>query len=264
MGELARQLGTDAVDTSFVDVLEAESLVAFCARCSVVVDCSGPFSQIGARVALAALGTGAGYVAAAGDERLRGTLLSLHKTVEPCSSALCAGMLPGLSGLLPRVLAAGFDECHALRAFVGMLDRFTAGAAADFVAGLEGSESLAAWRGGRKASRALTRIHDLSLPFFFGRVTAHPYLNHEGERLARLLNLDSADWFNVFEGSQVLAAMSRVGHAGVTLEHARGGRCGRRSRRGSPAKRSGVRSCLLRAVPPPRATRLCPAGASLE
>jgi hypothetical protein len=205
-----------------LDVMNGASLELFCAGCDLIVNCAAPYALIGARVARAAFAAGADYVDPAGDERLRLELSQAPKKLATARAMLCAGMLPGLSGLLPRFLALDMDRSQQLLAYIGVLDHFTPGSAADFLAGLEGSESLAAWRQGRRASRALKRLTSLALPFFSTLVTAHPYLNHEGERIARLLQLEGADWYNVFEGNHVLSAMSRLGTRRDASTHAGG------------------------------------------
>lgn len=209
-------------DVVGLDVMNAESLSRFCAGCDLIINCAAPYSLIGSRVARAALVANADYVDPAGDERLQRELTQAPERSAAARAVLCAGMLPGLSGLLPRYLALTMDRGQQLVAYVGVLDRFTPGSAADFLAGLEGSESLAAWRQGRRVSRALKRLADVSLPFFSTQVTVHPYLNHEGERIARLLQLETADWYNVFEGDHVLSAMSRLGGVGDVPANAAG------------------------------------------
>jgi hypothetical protein len=117
---------------------------------------------------------------------------------------------------LPRWLAHSFERCERLTAYVGTLDRFTLGGAGDFLAGLDGNESLAAWQSGKRVSAAATRLVDIELPFFPSRVTAHPYLNGEGERLARGLGFSHASFYIVFDGQYVLGALTRI--AGMKLE----------------------------------------------
>jgi hypothetical protein len=193
-----------------VDIDDPDSLAQFCAECQVVVNCAGPSWRIQDKVARIALESGADYVDTAGDELLYELLDKESQPLEPRTVLLSAGMLPGLSGLLPRYLAHHFDRPERLKAYIGVLDRFTLSGASDYVAGLDRSESLAAWQGQRRVSRALTRLVDIELPFFPTRVTAHPYLSHEGERIARLLGLDQAHWYNVFDGQQLLSTLDRL------------------------------------------------------
>jgi hypothetical protein len=61
---------------------------------------------------------------------------------------------------------------------------------------------------------ALEPLHDVVVPFLPGRVTAYPYLSREAERLARMLDLVEARWYQVFPAnSYVLMTLSRVQEA---------------------------------------------------
>ncbi|WP_431928383.1 saccharopine dehydrogenase NADP-binding domain-containing protein [Nonomuraea jabiensis] len=216
-----------------VDALDAAELARFCAGCRVVVNCAGPSYLLRDRVARAAFAAGADYVDAAGDaaafDRPTGT--------QGRTAVLSAGMLPGLTGLVPRHLAAltpaaptptaptsaalapnaerGRGAGLRLDVYTGGLDRLTPAAAGDFL--LAGQEergaALAAWRDGARVARALTPVHDVQLPYFPGPVTAYPYLSAEAERVAAELGLAEARWYNVITGDGVLAAASTAGQA---------------------------------------------------
>lgn len=196
--------GTRA-ETMTVDLEHAMSLRRFVDGCAVVLNCAGPSATVGSRVGRSAMSAGAGYVDAAGQPSLAGEL-------EDCAGVALieAGMMPGLSGLLPRWLAEQTDgEPLRLTGFVGGLDRFTPAAAADYVCSLsDGSgEALAAWRGGAVVSRAAKPRSDVELAYFPGRVDAHPFLSAEAVRLARVLVLADLEWYGVFDGRHTLAAL---------------------------------------------------------
>lgn len=208
-----------------VDLADAESLTAFCAGCVTVLNCAGPSYEVRGRVALAALAAGADYVDVAGDdpahEQLRGAgLAALGR-----SAVLSAGMLPGLSGLLPRWLAARRPGPGGrLTVWAGGLERCSRTVAADLVlslgadpAGLPFGESRAAWRDGRRVSRALCAQDAVELPFFPGTVALQPYLSTEAERSARALGLDALDWYNVFPGHRVRAVLAALAGGRVAL-----------------------------------------------
>lgn len=193
----------------------AASLLGFCDGCDIVLNCAGPSHVIMDRVATAAHAAGADYVDAAGDDPLVERLDDHDVASRGLRAVASAGMMPGLSGLLPRALAAGVDRSVKLAGYVGGLDIFTRGAAEDYVRSVTDGygEALAAWRSGRRAPRTLEPLRDVELPFFPGRVTAYPYLSTEGERIARDLQLFDADWYNVFAGEFVLSALGRVTQA---------------------------------------------------
>lgn len=203
-----------------VDLRDAAALAAFCEGCHVVVNCAGPSSRILDTVARAALAAGAHYVDVAGDAAVRDRLAAAGL---PAGSAgredagrvvvLSAGMMPGLSALLPRHLAGqGFDRVDRLTAHVGGVDRFTPAAALDYVASLSDGYAtpLAAWRGHQVIPRASRPRRGVELPHFPGRVNAYPYLSAEAERLARSLGFAEVEWSSVFDGELTLAALARL------------------------------------------------------
>lgn len=208
---VASDLGVAGVAVA-VDVDDEAALAGFCAGCRVVVNCAGPSYRVLDRVARAAFAAGSDYVDAGGDEPVRTALSDQDGTGRV--AVLSSGMMPGLTGLLPRWLAGqAFDEVHALTAHVGTMDRLTPAGAGDYLLSLGGGhgESQAAWRNGARALRSLHPRNDVELPFFPGLVNAYPYLSFEAERTARALALSTMDWFNVFDGgAHMMRALSRL------------------------------------------------------
>jgi hypothetical protein len=192
-----------------VELEDRDGLARFCDGCAVVVNCAGPSYVVLDRVAEPAWAAGADYVDPGGDE----PLLRLLASVPGARRALLtAGMMPGLSSLIPRWLA-GDGRAVGLTAYVGTLDHLSAASAADYLLSLASGthgEAKAGWRGGERATAVLEPEPDAPLPFFPGRVTAYPYLSTETERLARALALREVSWFNVFDGTQMLAALGRL------------------------------------------------------
>jgi hypothetical protein len=206
---LAKSLTVPATGAA-VDAADPADLDRFCAGAAVVLNCAGPAYRIGDRVAAAAGRAGTGYVDAAGDDAFRSALAGAGWP-RPAGwpAVISAGVQPGLTGLLPRYAAAGLPgPVTRLLAYVGGRDRFTHAAAADYVAaGAEFGEPLAAWRHGVRVPRALAPLVGVPLPFFPEPVTAQPYVSGETERVARDLGLDEVDWYSVFTGQHVLAAL---------------------------------------------------------
>ncbi|WP_246179116.1 saccharopine dehydrogenase NADP-binding domain-containing protein [Actinomadura decatromicini] len=190
-----------------VDIDDAARLAEFCAGCDVVVNCAGPSASIGDTVAQAALRAGAHYVDVAGDHLGRPGLAALARGR---AAVLAAGMMPGLSALLPRALAERVERPSRLVAHVGGLDRFTRAAALDYVASLHGEDAapLAAWHAHGPLRGALRPAENVVLPHFPGRVSAYPYLSAETRRLARTLELAEVEWWGVFDGERTLRALS--------------------------------------------------------
>ncbi|WP_219602064.1 saccharopine dehydrogenase NADP-binding domain-containing protein, partial [Nonomuraea indica] len=215
--------GVVPVEAVRVDVEDARALAAFCGGCRVVVNCAGPSARVLDTVARAALAAGAAYVDVAGDQIDRAPLraVAAREAGPPGgpgpggTAVLGAGMMPGLSALLPRHLAAGFSRVDRLVAYVGGLDPFTPAAARDYVASLAGGHGtpLAAWRDGGPVRGALRPARGVRLPGWPGRVSVYPYLAAETERLARTLRIAEVEWWTVFDGDRTLDALARAGDA---------------------------------------------------
>ncbi|WP_316296623.1 dehydrogenase, partial [Clavibacter michiganensis] len=128
------------------------------------------------------------------------------------------GVVPGLSGLLPRLAAEGLRGPLRLRGWVGGVEACSPGVALDvplsLAAGGPGSTAygtpLAAWTGGRRVERALRAEEDATAPFFAGRVALQPYLSAETERIARGRGFADARWWNVHPGPAVRDALNRL------------------------------------------------------
>jgi Saccharopine dehydrogenase NADP binding domain len=195
-----------------VDIGDDDELTRFCAGAHVVVNCAGPSYLILDRVAQVAFAQGCDYVDPGGDEPVFRTLSG--QDLGPRAAVLTAGMMPGLTGLLPRWLATQeFDEVSALTAYVGTMDRLTPAGAAEYLLSLGGAygEAQAAWRGGERVLRVSAPRTGAEVPFFPGRVDLYPYLSFETERTARALGLADLDWFTVFDGgAHMMKALSRL------------------------------------------------------
>ncbi|MEV0005295.1 NAD(P)H-binding protein [Micromonospora sp. NPDC050980] len=207
----ARRVPTDdpRVRACPVDLTDQGSLDVFCAGCHTVVNCAGPAVTVGDTVARAAARAGAAYVDAAGDDGLYRAVAALPGAADRVA-VVSAGMMPGLSGLLPAYLAGQVPDARRMAGWVGGRDGFTPGAARDFLAVGDGGygEPLAAWRDGARRSRTLTARAGVAVPFFDEPVLLQPYLSTETERLAGRLGLAEADWWSAFAGSRVPAALA--------------------------------------------------------
>lgn len=199
-----------------VDIGDDAGLAAFGAGCAVVLHCAAPAFGIGDRVALAAVAGGAHYVDVSGDAMLHQRLL--RRTPPGATAVLGAGTIPGLSAALPRWLAGRVGPLAKLTVHTGGVERCSAGVAEDMLlslatGGADGDaygEPLAAWRGGRRVSRALRAVEDGTAPFFDGPVALQPFLAAETERLGAGLGIPDIDWFNVHPGPAVRTAMRRL------------------------------------------------------
>ncbi|GAA2625670.1 saccharopine dehydrogenase NADP-binding domain-containing protein [Actinomadura fulvescens] len=188
-----------------VDLHDPHSLAEFCSGCEVVVNCAGPSYQVLDLVARAALTAGAHYVDAAGD------LVALDALGDPPghrAAVFSAGLMPGLSGLLPRLLATG--PLARLDIYVGGAARIGELSAVDalLTRGPRFGLALAAWRDGEIVPGALKPLRSVSLPGFRGQVHAWPFLSAETSRLAAELDIGELRNHTVYVTESVPRALA--------------------------------------------------------
>ncbi|GAA5089145.1 saccharopine dehydrogenase NADP-binding domain-containing protein [Nocardia iowensis] len=203
---IADRLG-GAGEFAQLDLMDADALARFGERCTVLVNCAGPTRLILDRVALAARRAGVPYVDIGGDHPVHARLAGAH---DWCA-VLSAGMIPGLTGLLPRHLARGCDVIESLTVYHGARDTFGYSSAYDYVVGIRDGDDvpLAAWRNG-PALDAVRRQTDIRLPHFREPVTAQPYLSPEARRSATNLGLGSGTWYAVLEGERLPGLLQQI------------------------------------------------------
>lgn len=192
-----------------VDIHDAMSLRQFVEGCRVVINCAGPTDEISAKAGQSCLDADIGYVDVSGDAAL---LAKLGVHAKHASALICAGLQPGLTTLLPRWAASqGYSRIDAMTAYFGLRDRFTPTAAVDYLCSAheDGGISLAAWRGGVQRG-TLRRRAGIAVPYFPAPATAVPYLAGETQRLAAELGIPRVDWYNVFTGRHMMAALDTV------------------------------------------------------
>jgi saccharopine dehydrogenase-like protein len=177
-------VGAPDAEVVAVDLTDPAGVAAFCAGCTVVVNAVGPVGGAPAELAHAALDAGAAYLDAGGGETLRAELAR-----RPGISVVGAGVLPGLSGLLPRWLAAGLAPPLALTGYLSTVDRMTAGSAVELLLDLADDDS------GPPPGPPLAG----KLPFFPGESVAHPYRAAEIDRVAALVPFAEARWYHVHD-----------------------------------------------------------------
>ena len=206
-------LSLAAAEAVAVDLYRSEELARLCAGCRLVVNCAGPSHAVGDRVAIAALRAGADYVDPGGDEPLHARCAGAERVV-----VVSAGSVPGLSALLIRALAAAGGG--RLVAYAGGRGRFTFAAACDYLtaAATTAGTPLAVWRDGAVLPAADAPLHGVRLPYFPGRVDAHPYVSHELARVAAAVGLAEATWYAVLAGVHVAEAVRARGEQ--DLHHA--------------------------------------------
>lgn len=196
---------TPGVELSHVDIGDPASLEEFCSGADLVLNCAGPSYRILDTVARAALEAGAHYVDVAGDvpaRRALGAATSGDRAV-----VFSAGIMPGLTGLLPRLIA---DPGDRMEIHVGGAVRMTPASAADILLaqGPDFGESLAAWQNGAVIPRALAPARRVQPPGFPQPVDAMPFLPTESTRMAADLGLAELRFYSAYASEAIPTALA--------------------------------------------------------
>lgn len=183
-------------------------LAAFCDGCRIVVNCAGPTYQVLDTVARAAFAAGADYVDIGGELAAKDALTS-GDVAKDRTAVFSAGVMPGLSGLLPRLLAKGRPP-RRLDVYVGGAAVFTPLSAVDalLTRGPRFGVPMAAWRDGQVAPNTLAPLHQVRLPGFPVPVHAWPYLTTEAQTLAAETGADEVRSYNVFVSNRLPEALA--------------------------------------------------------
>ncbi|GAA3147313.1 saccharopine dehydrogenase NADP-binding domain-containing protein [Planomonospora alba] len=203
--EVARALPAPA-EVMRVDLTDPEDLARFCAGCTIVVNCAGPTYRVLDTVARAAFAAGADYVDIGGELAAKDAL-SDAAVPGGRTAVFSAGVMPGLSGLLPRLLAKGSPP-RRLDVYVGGAAMFTPLSAVDalLTRGPRFGVPMAAWREG--AATPLAPLRGVRLPGFPVPVHAWPYLTTEAQALAVECGADEVRCYNVFVSDRIPQALS--------------------------------------------------------
>lgn len=182
-----------------VDLYKEAELQAFCLDCDVILNCAGPSYLVGDRVARAAAKANAAYVDAFGASPLEKALVADGWDKEGVF-VIAAGSFPGLSGILPRWLAAEyFEQVIALHSFAGGREHCSPCAGLDLLLssvlhfGIPG----AFLRNGSVVRGSADNNEKVYIPFLKEMVYKQRFLNDETVKLANLLHLAEAHWYNI-------------------------------------------------------------------
>ncbi|GAA2396143.1 saccharopine dehydrogenase NADP-binding domain-containing protein [Nonomuraea africana] len=191
-----------------VDLDDPGQLAAFCDGCRIVVNCAGPTYRVLDTVARAAFAAGADYVDIGGELAAKDALISRAMAGDR-TAVFSAGVMPGLSGLLPRLLAKG-RPLRRLDVYVGGAAVFTPLSAVDalLTRGPKFGTPMAAWREGRVEPNALAPLQAVRLPGFPVPVHAWPYLTTEAQTLAVDTCADEVRSYNVFVSNRLPEALA--------------------------------------------------------
>ncbi|MFH8798220.1 saccharopine dehydrogenase NADP-binding domain-containing protein [Streptomyces sp. NPDC017936] len=195
------------VEAEAVDARSDAGLERFARGCDVLLHCAGPAYELAGRPRRAAAAAGADYVDVM-DGCGPGPAPAGERT-----AVLSAGLSPGLSGLLPRLLTDGRAAPGAAR-FTGYyvsLGAFTRTGAVDYLLSLDRDYGTprARWHDGRVVRDAPRGAEERVVAGVPHPVTVYPYLPQELVGQARALGLAEARWYNGFDGRHLLDALNR-------------------------------------------------------
>ena len=200
-------LGKADVEIARLDVADVAAVTAAAARCDIVINCAGPSQRLSAQVAGAAIAAGVPYVDPGGDQVLLDRLAGAGTGVPV---VLQAGVQPGLSGLLLRVLAQHRrDKIDGVTAWCGGLQHLTPASVLEYVASLHDTHSHpgAVLRDGVIGRFSNDERKPHPAQYFPGSATAHPHLDAETVAVAAHLGIRNVSWMNLFDGVHTTRAM---------------------------------------------------------
>jgi len=197
-----------------LDVADTSAVTGAVTHCDVVINCAGPSQRFSAQVARAAIAAGVPYVDPGGDRALLDRLTAAGTGVPV---VLQAGVQPGLSGLLLRVLALHRpDKIDGVTMWCGGLQHLTPASVLEYVASLQDTDSHP---GASLCDGVIRRVsHDecklAPTQYFPDSVTVRPHLDPEIVAVAAYLGIGNLCWLNVFDGMHTTRAMQLLAVGG--------------------------------------------------
>ncbi|MEY9975117.1 saccharopine dehydrogenase NADP-binding domain-containing protein [Lysinibacillus sp. RC79] len=194
-----------------VDIYDQIALETFCTGCTIVLNCAGPSYSIIDRVAQAAKKTGAHYVDAFGADLLEKKFMQQESTN---IMILSAGSFPGLSGILPCLLAQeGFDQIDNIIGYAGGEEAYSKGAAADIMlSSIYGFGTANAFYKDEKIVRDIAQTEKINVTINGeeNAVYAQRYITNETIRLAKKLHIPEAHWHNIYPNKAVFSLLQQA------------------------------------------------------
>lgn len=217
LAELAARLdGATSLEVVPTDLADAEALASFCLGCALVAGCAGPTYLVLDRVARAAWAAGADYVDIGGELAACDEITGAGRSGRPPAPQLAertavfsCGVMPGLSGLLPRMLSAD-RALRRLDIYVGGAAVFTPLSAVDalLTRGERFGAQLSSLRNGQVVTSALAPLRGVDLPGFPVPMHAWPYLTTEAQALGATAGIAEVRSYNAFVSDRLPTALA--------------------------------------------------------
>lgn len=182
----------------FLDIFDWENLIAFCADCTVVINCAGPEFVIKDRVAQAAMKVGAKYVDAS-----NALLLSQEQELELKANGvnyIGAGFCPGITGLLlKRVINHLLDETKHVNCYIGGAEHYTKTSISDIL--MSGHSVIGKtdsyWSDHRVKTENINMMQKEFVPEVDVPVYKKPYLSQEIIDILEVSSVQELHWYNI-------------------------------------------------------------------
>jgi len=177
-------------ETRFVDVDNIDSLMRFIDNTSLVVNCAGPLIQVGRHVINVALDAGIDVIdinASVDDPVI------YQQKIQPQQRLITAcGLMPGLTGALPILLADSMRTVKRIHIAVGGQDYLTPAAAADIIYAARQRSTL--------SKQTASVIPDDMRALFSDEANAVPYHDEEITQISAQLGVPSIYAWAVYVG----------------------------------------------------------------
>jgi len=194
-----------------VDLYNEEELYKFCKGCDVILNCAGPSYLVGDRVAIATAKANAFYVDTFGADLLEKLLLE-KKLDKEGLFVISAGSFPGASGVLPCWLAEqDFEKVTSMTSYAGGREHCSKCAGADLLLSSIANYGIPnAFIKNDSVVRTSDDNKDkVYIPFLKEQVFKQKFLSNETIKLAKLLNLEEACWYNIIIDKAVNDSISK-------------------------------------------------------
>ncbi|NJM87086.1 MAG: hypothetical protein HC847_07730 [Hydrococcus sp. RU_2_2] len=189
LDNLSQSLGA-RVTSQFADIEQPETLDKLARRSQIIINCVGPAHFVLDKVAIAALDCNCHYIDVGGYDILMESLQTRQTEIEEKGLvfAICAGWIPGLSGIFPRFIAksaANSFEVESMEIYAGGRDEWSLTAGKDMVwtLFLDTSKISGIYQDGEWVKKSLFSVNKITLPPPMGKQIALPVFDSQFKRL---------------------------------------------------------------------------------
>ncbi|MCL2895833.1 hypothetical protein [Brenneria tiliae] len=197
-----------------LNLFDDVALRRFCQGSDLVINCAAPSCLIGDRVARIAAESGIDYLDPGGDDALYSAMQGKITCDQRC--IVSAGMLPGLSGVLPRLFTEGMDRVTDVQGYALSCEPFSRGGAMDFLASLNSEYGMVGLSLQQGELHPNCAVEDCQLPLASGVAHAFPFVTSELLRLAESCSCPNLMWFNLYPPGELVQWLTQCRHDNTT------------------------------------------------